>query len=179
LRLDVLQARLDVGCVPGDIVASRRQEGDRVAIESPVNPPDRITEDEPQVMSSRVGRVAYAAFGFLFLGLGIAGYVLPVLPGTVFILVSVWFFFKSNARMYRWVLNHPRFGPTVRAYRAGHGIPRRIKTWAISLMAVSIAFSVLFAMESTTPRLVLIGAGVFGAVFILTRPTTERVLAGA
>lgn len=150
-----------------------------MAIESPVSPSDHSTEHEPQVMSSRVGRVVYAAFGFVFLGLGIAGYVLPVLPGTVFILISVWFFAMSNARMYHWVLNHPRFGPTVRAYRAGHGIPRRIKVWAITLMAASIAFSVVFAMESTTPRLILIGVGLVGAAFIVTRPTTERVLAGA
>lgn len=148
-----------------------------MAIESPVNASDRVTE-EPKVMSSRLGRIVYAAAGFLFLGLGIAGYVLPVLPGTVFILLSVWFFFKSNARMYHWVLNHPRFGPTVRAYRAGHGIPRRIKVLAITLMAASIAFSATFAMDSTMPRLLLIGVGVVGAVFILTRPTTERVLAG-
>lgn len=149
-----------------------------MALESPANKAQPITVDEPRVMSSRVGRVVYAAAGFVFLGLGIAGYVLPVLPGTVFILVSVWFFAMSNARMYRWVLNHPRFGPTVRAYRAGHGIPRRIKVLAITLMAASIAFSVVFALQSTLPRVILVAVGVVGAVFILTRPTTERVLAG-
>ena len=83
-----------------------------------------VAAEPPQLMSSRVGRTVYAAVGFVFLGLGIAGYVLPVLPGTVFILLAVWFFFKSNARMYHWVMNHPRFGPTVRAYRSGQGIPQ-------------------------------------------------------
>jgi len=66
----------------------------------------------------------------------------------------------------------------VRDYRAGNGIPSRIKVLAIALMSISITLSVVLAMDSTVPRLILIGVGVVGAVFILTRPTTERVLAG-
>ena len=140
---------------------------------------DGITDRQPEVMSSRVGRVLYAAAGFVALGLGIAGYVLPGLPGTMFILLAVWFFFKSNARMYHWVLNHPRFGPTVRAYRAGHGIPRRIKALAITLMWTSITVSVVFAIDSFPLRAVLVVLGLIGTAFILTRPTTETVLARA
>jgi uncharacterized membrane protein YbaN (DUF454 family) len=132
---------------------------------------------EPRMMSSRVGRVVYTALGFVCLGLGIAGYVLPVLPGTVFILLAVWFFFQSNARMYHWVLNHPRFGPTVRAYRAGYGIRRRVKVIAIALLVASVAFSVVFAIESIGMRVFLVVLGAIGVGFILTRPTTERVLA--
>ncbi len=148
-----------------------------MAIEHQDEQIDFTSEPRPEVMSSRVGRVFYAAAGFFFLGLGIAGYVLPVLPGTVFILVAVWFFFKSNARMYHWVLNHPRFGPTVRAYRAGHGIPRRIKTLAITLMWLSITISTVLAVDGMAVRGILVGLGVIGTAFILTRPTTERVLA--
>ena len=147
--------------------------------------PDQMPPDfeaapvaEPRVMSSRLGRVVFTALGFLCLGLGIAGYVLPVLPGTVFILLAVWFFFQSNARMYHWVLNHPRLGPTVRAYRAGYGIRRRIKVIAIAMLVVSVAFSVVFAIESMGMRVSLIALGAIGVAFILTRPTTERVLAG-
>jgi hypothetical protein len=148
-----------------------------MAIEHQDEQIDITAEPQPEVMSNRLGRVLYAAAGFVFLGIGIAGYVLPVLPGTVFILVSVWFFFKSNAKMYRWVLNHPRFGPTVRAYRAGRGIPRRIKTMAITLMWLSITISTVLAVDAMTVRVVLIGLGIIGTVFILTRPTTETVLA--
>ena len=96
-------------------------------------PPDSQIEPA-QVVASRVRRAFYMVLGFLCLGLGIAGYIVPLLPGTVFLLMATFFFFKSNERMYRWVLYHPRFGPFIRNYRAGHGIPRRIKALAIVLM---------------------------------------------
>ena len=135
--------------------------------------------EAPELMTSRAVRVVYAMLGFISLGLGIAGYVLPVLPGTVFILIAAWFFFKSSERMYHWVMNHRRFGPTVRAYRAGYGIRRRIKVYAITMMTISVAFSVVFAIEGVALRVFLVVLAAIGAAFILTRPTTEDVLAAA
>jgi uncharacterized protein len=152
---------------------------DYMASNQQSEPIDVVSEREPEVMASRAARILYAGAGFLFLGIGIAGYVVPVLPGTVFILVSVWFFFKSNARMYHWVLNHPRFGPTVRAYRAGYGIPRRIKILAVTLMWLSITLSAVFALDSMAVRGILVALGIIGTLFILTRATTEDVMAQA
>ena len=137
-----------------------------------------VGTEVPQVMASRLGRIAYAAIGFVFLSLGIAGYILPVLPGTVFLLLAAWFFFKSNARMYHWVMEHPSFGPTLRAYHAGYGIRRRIKGYAIVLMWASVGVSAVFAVDSASVRTLLIGLAAIGTWFILSRPTTEDVLAG-
>ena len=132
-----------------------------------------------ELMESRMGRVVYAALGFVFLGIGIAGTVLPGLPGTVFLLAATWFFFKSSEKMYLWVLNHRRLGPTVRAYRAGYGIRRRIKIYAITLMSISVAYSVVFAIDSMPIRDIHVALALVGATVILTRPTTEDVLAAA
>ena len=133
--------------------------------------------EAPEVTSSRLARVVYALLGFVCLGLGIAGYIVPVLPGTVFLLMATWFFFKSSPRMYHWVLDHPRFGPTVRAYRAGYGIRRRIKIIAVSLMLVSVTISIVFAVDSPAIRVMLAALAAYGAWFILSRPTTEDVVA--
>lgn len=127
--------------------------------------------------SSRAVRVVYAVLGFITLGLGIAGYIVPVLPGTIFVIISSWFFFKSSERMYNWVMNHPKFGHTVRAYRAGYGIRRRIKAIAVGAMWLSVGVSVVFAIDSNAVRGFLIALAVVGTVFILTRPTTEDVIA--
>jgi uncharacterized membrane protein YbaN (DUF454 family) len=134
-------------------------------------------DQEPRIVTSRIGRVAFAGLGFVCLGLGIFGYFTPF-PGTVFLLLSVWFFMRSNERMYRWVLDHPRFGPMLRSYYAGHGIRRRIKVVAITAMWVSVLLSVTFAVEGMGLRALLLGLAVVGTAFILTRPTTEVVLAG-
>jgi len=132
-----------------------------------------------ELVSSRVGRAAYLVLGFICLGLGIAGYVVPLLPGTVFLLLATFFFFKSNERMYNWVLNHPRFGPLIRNYRAGHGIPRRIKVLAIVLIVISFGVSIAFVATGLVARVILVACAVAVSAFILTRPTTEVVLRSA
>jgi uncharacterized membrane protein YbaN (DUF454 family) len=137
------------------------------------------TIEPADVVSSRIGRAVYVVLGFLCLGLGIAGYIVPLLPGTVFLLLATFFFFKSNERMYNWVLNDPRFGPLIRNYRAGYGIPRRIKVLAIALIVVSFSVSVAFFADGVVVRAILIGCGVGVSVFILTRPTTEAVIGRA
>lgn len=149
---------------------------------NPANPdrpsPEMAIEAAPaEIMSSRFGRAVYMVLGFLCLGLGFAGYIVPLLPGTVFLLLATYFFFKSSERMYNWVMNHRRFGPVIRAYRAGYGIPRRIKAYAIALIFVSIGFSALFAVDDATVRAMLAIIALAVSAFILTRPTTEVMLA--
>lgn len=138
------------------------------------NPPIEPAE----IVSSRIGRAVYVVLGFLCLGLGIAGYIIPLLPGTVFLLLATFFFFKSNERMYNWVLNDPRFGPLIRNYRAGYGIPRRIKIVAIGLIVASFSVSIVFFAGTAVVRAVLVLCAVGVSIFILTRPTTEVVLGG-
>lgn len=146
-----------------------------------VDPSDiPVASIEPaEIVSSRIGRAVYMVLGLLCLGLGIAGYIVPLLPGTVFLLLATFFFFKSNERMYHWVLNDPRFGPLIRNYRAGYGIPRRIKLLAIALIAISFTVSIVFVVDSIVARTILVLCAVSVSIYIMTRPTTEVVLAGA
>ncbi|MCP4308241.1 MAG: DUF454 domain-containing protein [bacterium] len=139
-----------------------------------------VIDAEPaQIMSNPVGRAVYVVLGFVCLGLGIAGYIVPLLPGTVFLLLATYFFFKSSERMYNWVLNNRQFGHVIRAYRAGYGIPRRIKAYAIALIVVSMGVSIAVATDTVAIRLLLVAIGVAVSTFILTRPTTETVLASS
>jgi uncharacterized membrane protein YbaN (DUF454 family) len=116
------------------------------------------------------------SLGFVCLGLGITGYIVPLLPGTVFLLIATFFFFRSSERMYNWVLGNPRFGPLIRNYRAGYGIPRRTKALAIVLIAISFTISIGLVVTGTVVRLVLVACALAVSTFILTRPTTEVVL---
>ncbi len=131
---------------------------------------------EVRVATSPLLRAVYLALGFLFLGIGIVGYFVPLLPGTVNLLIAVFFFLRSSERMYRWVLDHRLFGPLIRDYYAGLGIPRRVKVSAIGLIVVSFGFTVGFAVDRAWLRLLLVATGLGVSTFILTRPTRERVV---
>jgi uncharacterized membrane protein YbaN (DUF454 family) len=134
-------------------------------------------DPETRVASSFLARWLYIVAGLVFLGVGILGYVVPGLPGTLFLLIAAWLFSMSHPRLYNWMMTNRWFGRTLRDYRAGLGIPRRIKIVAVAAIAVSVTASVLFSIESPWLEVGLIALGLYGVYFVLTRPTTEKVLA--
>jgi uncharacterized membrane protein YbaN (DUF454 family) len=134
-------------------------------------------EAELPVARGLLTRFLLVVLGLVFLGVGILGYIVPGLPGTLFLLVAAWLFSMSNPRLYRWMMTNRWFGKTLSDYRAGLGIPRRIKIIAVSAIALSVTASVVFAIESLWLELGLIAFGLYGIYFVLSRPTRENVIA--
>lgn len=120
-----------------------------------------------------LARAIYVVLGLLFLAVGIAGYIIPGLPGTPLLLVAAWFFSLSNDRLYNWMTTNRWFGQTIADYRAGLGISRKVKTIAISSMSVVVPISVLVGPPNWGFRLSLITLALIGAVFVITRPTRK------
>ncbi|MDD7985645.1 YbaN family protein [Lentisphaera marina] len=107
--------------------------------------------------------------GFICIGLGIAGIPLPGLPTTPFLILAAFCFSKSCETSYNKILNHPKFGPPIKDYLEGKGIPRKIKIIAIVCMWTFLTFS--FAkLQQPYLRLILIASGAYGSWFILKEP---------
>ncbi len=107
--------------------------------------------------------------GWVLLGAGIAGIFLPLVPGTLFLILAAACFTRSSPRFEAWLLDHPRFGPPVRQWRETGSIPRRMKVYA----CLSLAASWLFLIATGTPHVVTVGCLLFFAAvgaFIATRP---------
>ncbi|MDJ0959264.1 MAG: YbaN family protein [Acidimicrobiia bacterium] len=130
-------------------------------------------EDQIRVSRNPVARATYAVLGFVFLGIGIFGFFVPGPPGTVFLLVALYFFSMSNERMYRWMLTNKYFGQTLVDYKSGLGIPRRIKAIAVTCIVLAVGYSAGFVIETMWVRVSLVALGIYGIWFILSRPTTE------
>ena len=81
-------------------------------------------------------RALWAGAGGLALALGIAGIFLPLLPTTPFVLLAAFCFSRGSARVERWLLEHRRFGPMVRDWRAHRAVPLRAKQLATLMMAL-------------------------------------------
>lgn len=115
-------------------------------------------------------RTVYLAIGFVFVALGVLGAFLPVLPTTPLLLISLWAFSRSSVRLETWLLQHPRFGPRLRAWRADRVIPLPVKLVAWGSMAASLT---LMIVVRTSPYAIG-GAGLvmaIGALYIATRPS--------
>jgi uncharacterized membrane protein YbaN (DUF454 family) len=83
--------------------------------------------------------------GMFSLGLAIMGYILPVMPGTTFVLISAYCFARSNEKWYTKLLNNKYFGQTIKDFQAGKGMSLKSKITAISMIVVSISISLYFA----------------------------------
>lgn len=114
--------------------------------------------------------------GWLGTALGVAGAFLPVLPTTPFLLVAAWGFGRSSPVLHDWLLNHPRFGSTLRGWYEYGAISFRIKVVALAGLASSVV-----AVYSMTPlallRIIHVLVVVATTAFILTRPSPARLIA--
>ena len=116
--------------------------------------------------------------GWVAVALGGIGIVVPGLPTTVFFIVAASCFARSSPRFERWVLDLPRVGPLVRDHRAGLGMPRRAKAWAVGTMLVFAGGSALFAVDHAGVSAGIAALALIGAWYVTWRvPTRERVLA--
>ena len=123
-------------------------------------------------------RWLWLAAGWVAVGLAILGIVVPGLPTTGFFVLAASCFARSSPRFERWVLGLPTFGPMVRDYRAGLGMPRRAKVVAVGSIVVAVGLSATFALEGAA-RFVVVVLGIVGVWYVgLHVPTRERVLAG-
>jgi uncharacterized protein len=116
--------------------------------------------------------------GWVAVALGGVGIVVPGLPTTVFFIIAAWCFGRSSPRFERWILSLPKIGPMVRDHRAGLGMPRRAKSFAVGSMVVFGGASALTvghpAISATILTLVAIGAW-----YVLSRVPTRETIARA
>ncbi len=119
--------------------------------------PDRFT-----VATFKKG--LFLGLGMLFAGLGFVGIFLPLLPTTVFWIVAVDMFVRSNPQMAAPLLNHPRFGPGLRAWFERGAIGRAGKIAA----TLGIAFSMCLLTWTFWPRILLLGLIALGLAAVLT-----------
>lgn len=83
--------------------------------------------------------------GIVCTGLGILGYILPIMPGTTFIIISLYCFARSNEKCHTWLLNNKYFGQTLRDFKAGKGMSVKAKISAYMCIVLSISISMLLA----------------------------------
>ncbi|MFG1430922.1 YbaN family protein [Xanthobacter sp. V2C-8] len=113
-------------------------------------------------------RVLFGA-GVVFLAIGCIGMVVPMMPGTVFLILAAWCFTRSSPRIEAWLLNHRYLGPSVRRWQETGAIPLVAKGFALTSFVGS--FTGAWYFGAPQPVLIFLAA-LFAllTVFIVTRP---------
>ena len=119
-------------------------------------------------------RWAFMAAGFLAVGVGTIGIVVPGLPTTGFFVLAAGCFARSSPRFEQWILDLPGIGPMVRDYRAGNGMPRRAKVAAIASITIAVGISAGLVLDHPVARATVVTAGAIGVWYVGWRVPTKR-----
>ena len=101
--------------------------------------------------------------------LGFIGLLLPIVPTTPFILVSVWFFARSSKKLENWLINHKIFGKSIKDWKEKGAISKKAKLTAIPLIIFSFS-ATIYLNEIFYLDLFLAVLGLTISTFIVTRP---------
>lgn len=101
--------------------------------------------------------------------LGFIGLLLPIIPTTPFILVSIWFFARSSKKLENWLINHKIFGKSIRDWKEKGAISKKAKLSAIPLIIFSFS-ATIYLNEIFYLDLFLAVLGLSISTFIVTRP---------
>jgi len=103
-------------------------------------------------------RWLWFALGWVMVGLGVIGALLPVMPTTIFLILAVGCFARSSPKFEQRLLAHPRYGPSLRLWREQGAVSRKGKAFASAGMAVGFA---LFCWGAHPSWRLLLGVGLF------------------
>ena len=90
-----------------------------------------------------IKKIIYIILGSISLILGVIGIILPLLPTTPFILLALFFYFRSSEKLYNWVLNHKLFGSLVYNYVKHKTVSKKSKIFALLLLWSTIIVSTI------------------------------------
>ena len=111
--------------------------------------------------------------GTVFLGLGLLGIVLPVLPTTPFVLLAAGCYARSSERLHRCLLDSRIIGPTIRGWEQSRSIPARAKLTGIGLVVLTFSVTIAFGVEAAAVRWILAFVGAAVIVLLMWIPGAE------
>ncbi|PWV62211.1 YbaN family protein [Plasticicumulans acidivorans] len=118
---------------------------------------------------SPLARGLLLALGVSMFALGALGLVLPLLPTLAFWLVAAWSLVRARPALATPLLEHRRFGPTLRDFLCYGVVRRPAKRIAIGGMTASLAGSVL-VLEPSFALAALVATWATASVWFASRP---------
>lgn len=114
---------------------------------------------------------ALLTLGVLSTGLGVIGIFLPLLPTVPLLLLAAFCFARSSRRLHIWLLRHKHLGPMISGYLDGSGVTRRTKTYAITMIWLTVPASAFLFVPIMAVRCLLLGIALAVSIYIYRLPT--------
>jgi uncharacterized membrane protein YbaN (DUF454 family) len=125
--------------------------------------------------SNPIIRILWVVLGSFFVVIGGIGVVVPGLPTTLFLILAAACYIRSSQRLYDWLINNKTFGPYLRDYREGKGIPKRAKVLAVSMIIIFVSYAVFFGIESLNLKIAAGILGIAGLIYVLFKVPVSKI----
>ena len=119
-------------------------------------------------------KLVLVTIGLLCLGLGIVGYVLPGLPGTIFLIIAAALFVRSSDRLYNVVVSNRFFGRQVETFLRTGAMSAKAKILSLGSMWVFSLISIFLTPYTWLFKIPILILAIVGTVYILSRPTGKN-----
>jgi len=130
--------------------------------------------NDERKITSNLSRWVLIIIGSFFTGLGILGIFLPLLPTTPFLLLAAACYIRSSERFYNWLMNNKWLGRYIKNYLEGKGVSLNSKILSISLLLITIGYSVFFVVKIFLIRVILILIAIGVTIHLLSIRTLKQ-----
>ena len=125
-----------------------------------------------------IKRMLWIILGFIGLGIGAVGAVLPMLPAFPFLLLAAFSFGKSSERLHTWFVNTKLYKNNLESYVKGQGMTwkTKIKVIITVTLLMGFGFFMMRRKDLYIPCAILGGVWVFHIVYFMFGVKTFKVV---
>ncbi len=138
---------------------------------------DSVKELKKIIFSSQKNHILkplFIAFGTVAVALGVLGIFLPLLPTTPFLLLAAALFARSSDRLYSRLINNKYLGEYIRDFREHKSIPLRTKIYAITIMFITMGYTIFFVVEQIWLKILLLAIAIGVSIHIASYNTKTK-----
>lgn len=119
----------------------------------------------------KIKNMLYVSLGFLFLGLGIVGIILPLIPTTPLLLLASYFFVKGSKKFELWFKSTSIYKNHLEEFIKEKSMTRKKKI-TINLFADAMIAVAFIMADSTIVRVVLLLIVAYKYYYFITKIKT-------
>lgn len=113
----------------------------------------------------KIKKGIYTALGFVGVGLGAVGAVVPLIPAFPFLLLAVICFGKSSERLHTWFIGTKLYKDNLESYMKGKGMTWRAKIRIMTIVTLTMAVGFIMMKNVPIGRIVLACVWVFHILY--------------
>lgn len=118
-------------------------------------------------------KTIYMVLGFLFLGIGIVGIYLPLLPATPFLLISSYFFARGSKKFNDYFISTKLYRENIEPIKEKKGLSLNRKFKILFMITIFIGISIFF-MKNINGRIALVLVLLFHYLYFFIRVKTVK-----